>query len=245
MLKQRMTEFLSLMLMAGCCAPALTAQQPKDAPLTVARATDDKQTSAAVDASRPVAHQRNPRYKINRDDILSVSFPLSPEFNQKVQVQPDGYVTLLGGENILVQGLTVPEISESVKKAYAGTLHNPIIDVDLVDFQKPMFTALGQVGKPGQYELRTDLTVTQAIALAGGFSSTAKTQVLLYRPVNSTWAEVRSLNIKEILQGKNISEDVHLQPGDMVFVPEKFITKFRKYVPYAFGMTMNPSAAIF
>src|SRR5262249_49745647 len=151
------------------------------------------------------------------------------ELNQKVTVQPDGYISLQGAGSLYVAGLTLPGVIEAVKKAYAKTLHDPIVDVDLVDFQKPFFSVLGQVGKPGQYDLRYDITVTQAIAMAGGFAPTAKTQVFLYRAVSSNWAEVRELKIKDVLKGKNIHEDVHLRPGDMIFVQEKTITKIQRY----------------
>lgn len=185
--------------------------------------------------------ERNPRYQICREDVLLLSFPLSPELNQKVTVQPDGFIALQNVGSLYVEGLTVPGVVEAVKKAYSKTLHDPIVDVDLADFQKPFFTVLGQVGKPGQYELRRDITVTQAIAVAGGFAPTAKTQVFLYRSVSANWAEVRELKIKDILHGKNISEDVHLRPGDMIFVPEKAITKFQRYVPYTVGFGAYPT----
>jgi hypothetical protein len=42
--------------------------------------------------------------------------------------------------------------------------------------------------------------------------------------------------MKDILRGKNVNEDAHLQPGDMLYVPEKFITNFRKYVPYSLNV---------
>jgi polysaccharide export outer membrane protein len=153
-----------------------------------------------------------------------------------VTVQPDGFISLQSAGDIHVEGLTAPGVVEAVKKAYANTLHDPIVNIDLTDFQKPFFTVLGQVGKPGQYDLRYDITVTQAIAVAGGFAATGKTQVLLYRAVSSNWAQVRELKLKDILHGKNIGEDVHLQPGDMIFVPEKAIAKFREYVPYSIAM---------
>jgi polysaccharide biosynthesis/export protein len=189
--------------------------------------------------------ERTPRYKICRDDILLLSFPLSPEMNQKVIVQPDGFITLQSAGSVYVEGLTLPGVVEAVKKAYTNTLHDPIVDADLADFQKPFFTVLGQVGKPGQYDLRYDITVTQAVAIAGGFAPTAKTQVFLFRSVSSSWAEVRELKIKNILHGKDISEDAHLRPGDMIFVPEKAITKFRKYVPYGVGTSISPSPAFY
>jgi len=190
----------------------------------------------------PVAMERNPRYRIGHDDVLSISFPLTPELNQKVTVQPDGYVSLQSAGSIHVEGLTVPELIEAIKKAYASTLHDPIVDVDLLDFQKPFFTVLGEVGKPGQYELRRDTTVSQAIAVASGFTTNAKTQVFLYRAVSANWAEVRELKLKDLLSGKNISEDVHLRSGDMVYVPEKFITNFKRYVPYSFSLTPYPGS---
>jgi polysaccharide export outer membrane protein len=195
--------------------------------------------SPAAD-TRPAAAERNPRYTINRDDILFISFPLSPEFNQiKVTVQPDGYITLLGTEAIHIQGLTVPETIEAIKKAYTKILHEPIVDVDLIDFQRPYFVALGQVGKPGQYDLRYDMTLTEAIAVAGGFATTAKTQVILYHRGNGGWVEAKEIKVKDVLQGKNVEEDLSMRPGDMIFVPEKTITKIRKYVPYGIGTGFN------
>lgn len=194
------------------------------------------------DAGRPAPTERNPRYTICRDDVLQVTFPLSPELNQKVTVQPDGFISLQNVGDLYVQGLTLPSLINALKKAYSKILHDPIIDVDLVDFQKPFFTVLGQVGKPGQYDLRYDLTVSQAIAVAGGLAPTAKSQVFLYRSVSSNWAEVRELKLKGLLSGKNISEDAHLRPGDMIFVPERMITKFQRYVPY--GVAFSPYVPI-
>jgi polysaccharide export outer membrane protein len=198
------------------------------------------------ESHHPVPSQRNPRYRINRDDILSLSFPLSPEFNQpKVMVQPDGYITLQGAGSIYIQNLTVPETVEAVKKAYSNILHEPIVDIDLIDFQRPYFVVLGQVGKPGQYDLRYDMTVTEAVAVAGGFAPTAKTQVFLYRRMATGWQEAKELKLNDILHGKNVREDAEMHPGDMIFVPEKTITKIRKYIPYGVGTSVSTSPAAY
>jgi polysaccharide export outer membrane protein len=190
---------------------------------------------------QPMPMQRNPRYKIQRDDVLNIYFALSPELNQMVTVQPDGYVTLQNTGSIYVQGMTIPDLVDAVKKAYVNILHNPIVDVDLKDFQKPYFVVLGQVSKPGQYDLRYDMTVTEAIAVAGGFAPTAKTQVFLYRRDGPMWVEAKELKLKDILHGKNVTEDVSMRPGDMIFVPEKTITNIRKYLPYYVGTSISPS----
>jgi len=222
-------------------APAnLWSQQ--NAALSPATASTHATAPAAAASSddRPALEHRNPRYQVQRDDILTITFALSPELDQTVTIQPDGYVTLMNVGSVYVQGMTVPQVVDAIKKAYSGTLHDPIVDVDLKDFQKPFFVALGQVGKPGQYDLRYDLSLTEAIAMAGGFTAGAKTQVFLYHRVGDQWVEAKEMNVKQILQGKNVNEDAHLQPGDMIFVPEKFITKFRKYIPYSFGTGYYP-----
>jgi polysaccharide biosynthesis/export protein len=196
-------------------------------------------------SDRSALEHRNPRYTLNRDDILSIAFPITPELDRpRVSVQPDGYITLLGANPVYVLGMTVPEAVETVKKAYANVLHDPIVNIDLVDFQKPYFIVLGQVGKPGQYDLRYDMTVSEGIAVGGGFMPTAKTHVYLYRREAAGWREVRELNLRDVLTAKNL-EEPHLRPGDMIFVPEKGITKFRKYVPYFIGASITPTAAWF
>jgi|SRR5208282_1346912 len=241
MLEQEMRVicFFGILLLLGCGTPA---QAKQERALPAAGNLIAERVAVANDGDRPVPAERNPRYRICRDDILLLSFPLSPELNQRVIVQPDGFVALQGAGSLYVAGLTLPGVVEAVKKAYVNMLHDPIVDVDLADFQKPFFTVLGQVGKPGQYDLRYDITVTQAVAVAGGFTQKAKTQVFLYRAVSTNWAEVRELKLKDILQGKNISEDMHLRPGDMIYVPEKFITKFQQYVPYTIGL--NPYVTV-
>jgi hypothetical protein len=53
---------------------------------------------------------------------------------------------------------------------------------------------------------------------------------------------VKKYNLKEVLNGKNVNEVIEMQPGDMVFVPEKFIANFKKYVPYTSGIYANPQS---
>jgi polysaccharide export outer membrane protein len=226
---------LCLAFLLAAVPVSLWGQQNNTVAAVAAPIAGSSASGARPSDDRPALQQRNPRYQVQRDDVLLISFPISPELNQTVTIQPDGYINLQNVGSLYVQGMTVPEVVVALKKTYAQTLHEPIIDVDLKDFQRPYFVAMGQVGKPGQYDLRYDMTVTEAIGVAGGFMPTAKTQVFLYHRVNNEWAEVKELKLNDMLNGKHISEDARVMPGDMIFVPEKFITKFRKYVPYGIG----------
>lgn len=148
-------------------------------------------------------------------------------------MQPDGFIDLQSAGSIHIQGMTVPETVDAIRHAYAGILNHPIINVDLEDFQKPFFIVSGQVGKPGQYDLRSDITVAEAIAIAGGLAPTAKDQVFLFHRSSNDWYQVEKLKLKNILNGKDANEDALIRPGDMVYIPESRITKFRKFVPYS------------
>jgi polysaccharide biosynthesis/export protein len=224
----------SLFLIFIAVGAASSAQIAQSDPSSTVQAAN-AHVSSAHDAS---FGERFPRYQVMPSDVLTISFPLIPEIQPvPVTVQPDGFITLPNGIGTMyVKGDTVPQIIDLLTKAYSTTMHNPIVAVDLTNFQPPQFTVNGQVGKPGQYPLRIDTTVSEGIAVAGGFAATAKTQVFLFHRVSSDWVEVKKLNVKQVLNGHNIHEDVNLQPGDMIFVPDKFITNFRKYIPYAFGL---------
>jgi protein involved in polysaccharide export with SLBB domain len=189
----------------------------------------------------PMLQERYPRYQVMPSDILAISFPLIPEIQTvSVTVQPDGFINLPNGVGAMyVKGFTIPQIVDALTKTYSKTMHNPIVNVDITNFQPPQFTVNGQVGKPGQYPLRVDTTISEGIAVAGGFLPTAKTQVFLFHRVSSDWVEVKKVNLKDLLNGRNIHEDAHLQAGDMIFVPDKFIANFRKYVPYSLGTAVG------
>jgi polysaccharide export outer membrane protein len=188
----------------------------------------------------PTFSERYPRYKLRPGDVFDVQFEFTPEFNQTVTVQPDGYVALRDAGDVYATGVSVPELTEKIRAAYGKVLSNPRISILLKDFERPYFVADGQVGHPGKYDLRGDTTVIQAVAIAGGFTNSAKhSQVVLYRRVNDDWVEAKLLNIKEMENSHNLSEDLHLRPGDMVFVPKNKISKIQQFLP-SYGVNMLP-----
>ena len=226
--------------------PTIRAQTAEG---TQAAATAEERTAArgprtgAQDAQeRPELHRRNPRYQLCKDDVLQLNFTMTPDLNQTVTVQPDGYITLQGVGDIHVEGQTVPDVAESIRLAYAKTLHNPIITVRLMEFDKPYFIVGGEVGHPGKFELRGDTTMTQAVAIAGGFTENAKhSQVWLFRRVSNDWAETRQLDLKKMLKSGDLREDAHLRPGDMLYVPKNTISKMKHFIPVAtLGTYLSP-----
>ncbi|MFZ0738893.1 MAG: polysaccharide biosynthesis/export family protein [Candidatus Acidiferrales bacterium] len=206
-------------------------------------ATVDKTARKTPDENGPAIHQRNSRYTIHPSDTLELSFMLTPDFNQTVTVQPDGYITLRYVGDLRAAGHTLPELTESIKTAYSKILHDPVISVDPKDFEKPYFVVGGQVGKPGKFDWRGEVTLSQAIAMAGGFTDAAKhSQVLLFRRVSDQWTEARIINMKKMLNARNLQEDPVLQPGDMLYVPKNALSKIKPFLPTTgVGTYYNPA----
>jgi polysaccharide export outer membrane protein len=215
--------------------PALAAPEQEVAPASGASPANGGATrpgKADGTGDPALGGERHPLYRLAKSDTVDLSFTFSPEFNQSLTIQPDGFLALKGAGTMYAEGLTVPELQQAVVRAYSGVLHEPEITVTLKDFQKPYFLASGEVARPGKYELRGDLTVNEAVAIAGGFTQQAlHSQVVLFRRVSTSVAETHVIDVKKMLNSRDLREDWHLQPGDFVYVPQSRISKIRRYVP--------------
>jgi len=171
------------------------------------------------------------RYRLQPGDVIEVQFRYTPEFNQTVTVQPDGYIALEIGGDLKVAGLTVEETKQAILVQANKRLQDPVATVVLKEFQKPYFVVSGEVAQPGKIEMRQKVTALQAIMLAGGMKESAKSsQVVVFRKINSDMAEVKVLSLKSINRTSDLENDLTLQAGDMVYVPRDKWSKFERFM---------------
>jgi polysaccharide export outer membrane protein len=216
------------------------------------RQTGDSHTVLGNPAPRPgradgtgdpvLGRDRHPLYRLRSADTIEINFTFSPELNQTLTIGPDGYVRLKSGRGIHAEGITVPQLETQIVKSYEGVLHDPEVSVVLKEFEKPYFLALGQVSRPGKYELRTDITVSEAMAIAGGLTQQARhAEVVLFRHVSDGMVETRVLNLKKMLQLRDLREDLRLASGDLLYVPQSTVSKIQRFMPSAvLGTYVNP-----
>lgn len=225
------------LISTGAAAQVSSSGQPNPAAAATA------QGCAVPTSDAPGFNERNPRYEIESGDTFDVNFEFAPDFNQTVTVQPDGFVTLREVGDLHVSGQTVPHLTQTLCTAYGKFMVSPSIAVVLKDFDKPYFVAGGQVLHPGKYTLRGETTLTEAIAMAGGFTSASKhSQVLLFRRVSDQWSEAKVINVKKMVNAKNLHEDPFLKPGDMIVVPQNRISKISRFLPSSgVNAYMNPA----
>jgi polysaccharide export outer membrane protein len=174
-------------------------------------------------------------------DTIDLTFVYVPEFNQTVTIQPDGFITLRAVGDIRAAALSAPELKTAVQAKYAEIMKAPDVSVEIKDFEKPFFLAQGEVQKPGKYDLRSDIKLSEAVAIAGGLNSSAKhSQVLLFRRGAGDAVEVKEIDLKRVLQGKSLEDDIKIRPGDMVFVPKNRISKVKEYANLAYFRYLFP-----
>jgi polysaccharide export outer membrane protein len=243
----RVGLFMAVALLALRCGSAAIAQekatndlgegkQASPSSLTGAGAGSSSMAAAKPGGADGLGNpllggERHPLYRLRPSDVVEISFTVAPEFNQTLTVLPDGNVTLKDAGMVQAQGLNLEEFTAAVGRAYQGYLHDPQVAVALKDFERPYFIVGGEVGHPGKYDLRSDTTVAEAVQIAGGFTQQAKhSQVVLFRRVNDDLVEARLLNLKKMLQQSRLKEDVHLRPGDLVFVPQNAISKIARFL---------------
>ncbi len=171
------------------------------------------------------------RYRLNPGDVVDIVYRYTPEFNQTVTIQPDGFVMLEIVGEMKISGFTLEQARQKILESAVKRLNEPELNLLLKEFQKPFFVVSGEVAQPGRFEMNQDMTALQAVMLAGGFKDTAKaSQILVYRKINSQTAEVKLLNLKGIKKTGDLENDFALESGDMILVPRNTITKVERYV---------------
>lgn len=226
-----------LLLLLPLLSAAVQKSQPADEPGTAITAPAD-----TADVKLTPFQDRTPRYQLRPGDIFDLNFEFNPEFNQTISIQPDGFVTLKGLGDVQIANRSVPDATQLLTTMYGKFISKPNLILVLKDFEKPYFIASGQLARPGKYELRGDTTVSEGINIAGGFLPTSKhSQVVLFRKVSDQWMEAKELDMKKMLASRDLREDLHLRPGDMIYVPQNKLSKIRSVFPVNPAVVFNPS----
>jgi polysaccharide export outer membrane protein len=187
--------------------------------------------------------ERDPHYRLQPTDVVEVHYRYSPEFDQTVTIQPDGFVNLQIVGGLKLQSLTLEQAKSAILEKASQRLKEPEITLVLKDFEKPYFVVGGQVANPGKFEMRGQVTALQAIAMAGGFkdASAKHSQVILFRRVGPDLAKTEILNLKAAMSPSATEPLADLRPGDMLLVPQNQISKIERFVKwFNMGMYFTP-----
>jgi polysaccharide export outer membrane protein len=160
-------------------------------------------------------------YVIGPEDVLTINFRYEPDISGDVTVRPDGKISLAIVKDIVAVGLTIEELRATLNKAAACCLKgDPAITVQAKTIKSRKVSIIGEVNKQGEFPLLGPTKVVQLLALAGGLTLYAdQEKILIVRTVDGKQTS-RIFNYDQFKKGKNLEQNILLQPGDQVIVPE-------------------------
>jgi len=222
MVKQIIRTLLLAMLVGLAPSGCLWGQagSSPDKPAQAAPPNTNQETNKNAEAATAPAKPHDDTFIIGVDDVLAVNVWKETEVSRSVPVRSDGKISLpLVGE-VQAAGETPHQLELAIAKRLQSYISEPEVTVIVQQINSQKFNILGQVTKPGFYSLVNSPTVLDAIAMAGGFRDFAKKKSIYVLRQNPDGTTTRlPFNYKDVIQGKNATQNVKLQPHDTVYVP--------------------------
>ncbi len=212
--------------------PDETSSTPGDVPAeTQANRHEQMSEEAAI---VPYYNNFFSTYRLGPEDIISISVFGQDRYSRTgVTVPPSGRVALaLIPDGIFVNGKTVEEVSELIKKRYDEYIIDPQVTVSLDKASSYRYSVLGDVGQPGIRLMSHRMTVTEAIAEAGGVLPTGdRSKVVVLRRQNDGVLAPIAVNVSAIYKGR-APDNTYLVPGDQIIVPGNKFKTFQKIMSF-------------
>lgn len=212
--------------------PDDTRRTPTDVPDDV-QANRQEQVSEES-AFTPYYNNFFNTYKLGPEDIISVEVFNQERYSRKgITIPPSGRISLsLIPGGVFVNGKTVDEVAEIIKKRYDEYIIDPQVSVSLDKAVSYRYSIVGDVGQPGVRLMSRRMTVTEALAEAGGVLSTGdKSKVYVLRRQNTGFVAPIEVNVNAIYKGK-AADNVYLVPGDQIVVPGNKMKKVKEWLGF-------------
>jgi polysaccharide biosynthesis/export protein len=220
---------LAVLLAAGCSNKQTVKPDGVESAPTVSVASPAPVQPASV--SLPVAPIKGaeaaagvdpsllgPQYKMGPEDQIRVSVWENKELTLDLVVRPDGKISMPLIQDVMAEGATAAELAALIQRKLAGFIKDPQVSVIVLQVNAPKYFVIGNVAKPGTYSLRSETSILQALALAGGFTQFASPRSI--KLIRNTGGKqgVRKINYYDVIDTGGEGNFL-LKSGDTIVVP--------------------------
>jgi polysaccharide export outer membrane protein len=159
-------------------------------------------------------------YRLGPGDQIDVFVWRNPDLSKQVPIRPDGRITLpLVGE-VVATGKTVQQLQDELTSRLGEYVQMPTVTVSVSAVRSLVVYVLGNVRTPGPVQMDRNLTVLQAVAMAGGVNEFADRNDIVVMRTDANGVHQRwSFRYDDVVDGKGLSTNVVLQSGDVIYVP--------------------------
>jgi polysaccharide export outer membrane protein len=207
-------------------APAPPVESPavSQSPAGAAAPTVDQSLQSALPAGKPVAGSKpaekgaetKKAYVIGPLDVLMIKVWNNVNLSGPANVGPDGMLSMpLIGE-VKADGLTARQLKEAIAGRLTEFLNSPEVDVQVAKVNSKRYFVYGGVLRAGEFPLVQDTTIMDAMSLVGGFRDFANPKKIRIQ----RGAQEFNFNYRDVSKGKKMEQNILLQNGDRIFVPE-------------------------
>ncbi len=175
--------------------------------------------ATSAESSPSTAKPHDSSFVIGNDDVLAINVWKEPDISRSIPVRSDGKISLpLVGE-VQASGLTPLALERDIAVRLKNYIAEPEVTVMVQQVNSQKFNILGQMVRPGSYVIANSPTVLDAIALAGGFRDFAKKKSMYVLRQGPNGESRLPFNYKAVSEGKDMAQNIKLQPGDTIIVP--------------------------
>ena len=173
-------------------------------------------------------------YRLGPEDVVSINvFQQEKYSRQGIKIPPSGRIYLaLIPEGLFVNGKTPDQVAEMIKKRYDEYIIEPQVSVSLDQAGSYRYSVVGDVGAPGIKLMTRRLSVSEAVAEAGGVLQTGNRShvVVLRKQADGTLHQI-PVNLSAVYKGQ-APDSVYLVPGDQVIVPGNRLKKLQTIMSF-------------
>ena len=159
-------------------------------------------------------------YVIGPEDVLEITVWKQIELSGRVPVRPDGKISIALVGEVEAAGLTPPKLADVITEKLKTYVTKPQVNVTVQEVKSQFANIVGEVVKPGRYELTQPMTILDAITLAGGPTPFAKLKgIYVLRPQPNGAQQTLLFDYKAVIRGRKLDENIYLRRGDTIVVP--------------------------
>jgi polysaccharide export outer membrane protein len=192
-------------------APRPAAPAPAQTPARPAVPTPPPNLPAGVELP--------PGYVIGTDDVLSVIYWREKDMSSDVVVRPDGKISLPLLNEVDAAGITPAQLRDKVEELSKRFVEEPSVSIIVKAINSRKVFITGMINKPGPYPITGPMTVIQLIATAGGVQEYANSSKIVILRYEKGQAKTFRFNYNDVVNQKNLAQNIELKPGDSVMVP--------------------------
>ena len=159
------------------------------------------------------------KYKVLPGDVLQVSVWKEPDLQLEVLVRPDSAFSFPLAGDISTKGLSVVDLQTELAQRLSRYISNPVVTISVSQVLGNKIYVIGQVNQPGDFVVNPQVDVMQALSMAGGLTAFADTNDIKILRRTGPRQTAISFRYNEVLKGKDLSQNIVLQSGDIVVVP--------------------------